>query len=99
VSGIVYEVTANGRIPVPDVEVYCEACGPQGHSFSFTEGDGEYTSGSAPGGRHLLLVAKQGYSLPRPAWTDPTPTPVGWLGGMFVSVDGDTRFDIEIMPR
>ena len=96
VSGIVYEVTANGRVPVPDVEVYCDDCG---HEFSFTEANGEYTFSPPPGGDTLLLVAKPGYSLPRPDWTDPNPTPQGWLGGVNVFVDGNTRFDIEIVPR
>jgi hypothetical protein len=99
VSGLVYEITANGRLPVADVEVYCDSCGPQGHTFAMTGANGEYTLSGAPGGQTLLLVAKKGYALPKPDWTQPNPTPLGWLGGMNVSVNGDTQFDIEIVPR
>jgi len=99
VSGAVYEVTADERVPVADVEVYCDSCGPQGHTLTMTGADGEYTFSGAPGGKTLLLVAKEGYALPKPDWTQPNPTPLGWLGGMNVTVNGDTRFDIEIVRR
>jgi hypothetical protein len=99
VSGVVYEITANGRVPVADVEVYCDSCGPQGHTFSKTGANGEYAFSGAPGGETLLLLAKEGYALPKPDWTQPNPTPLGWLGGMNVSVNGDTQFDIEIVRR
>ena len=98
-SGMVYETTASGRIPVGDVEVYCDACGPQGHSFSLTGSDGEYVFAGAPAGVNLILVAKDGYALPRPDWTNPNPTPLGWLGGVNAVVNGDTRFDLELVRR
>ena len=98
-SGMVYEVTISGRVPVADVEVYCDACGPQGHSFSITGSDGEYVFAGAPAGVSLILVAKSGYALPRPDWTNPNPTPLSWLGGMNATVNGDTRFDLELVRR
>ena len=99
ISGVVFEMTESGRMPVENVEVYCDSCGPQGHTFSHTGSDGQYDLPTAPAGKNLLLVAKQGYALARPDWTNPNPTPLGWLGGLNASVDGNTRFDIELVRR
>ena len=92
-SGIVYETTESGRIPVVDVQVYCDACGPQGHSSSVTAADGSYRFDGAPGGRTTVLLAKPGYKLPRPDWVGTG----GWMGGINVVVSNDTQFDIQIV--
>jgi hypothetical protein len=99
ISGVVFEMTASGRVPVENVEVYCDSCGPEGHTFSYSRSDGGYDLPRAPAGTNLLLVAKEGYTLLRPDWTSPSPTPSGWLGGVNASVNGDTRFDIELARR
>lgn len=98
-SGVVFELTAAGRVPIAGVDVYCDACGPQGHTGAMTGSDGEYVLPGAQPGANLLLVARQGYALARADWTNPNPTPLGWLGGMYAPVNGDTRFDIELVRR
>lgn len=94
-SGIVFEVTPSGNSPVEGVEVYCDACGPMGHSASFTTNEGRYRLEGAPGGTNLLLLSKAGYNLPRPDWTGSG----GWMGGINATVNGETRFDIEVVRQ
>jgi hypothetical protein len=98
-SGVVFETTATGWLPIANVEVYCDACGPQGHTLSFTGSDGGYVLAGAPAGPTLVLVAKQGYALPKPDLILPNPSELSWLGGINVRVIGDTRFDIELLRR
>ena len=42
-SGVVTERTAAGQTPLEDVTVYCDACGPVGHSWQVTDKDGRYS--------------------------------------------------------
>jgi hypothetical protein len=88
-SGIVYEDTAAGRVPVPEVEVYCDSCGsPDGHTFVTTGGDGAYRFGWANNGATPLYVTKAGYRL------------AGSTGAQIVApVNGDTRFDIQLVRQ
>ena len=99
-SGVVYEETPTGRVPIEDVEVYCEPCGPETHSGAFTDANGFYsftgvlvTSGPTP-----IWIGKDGYAdpagLPRP--TPPNPTGPGWRE---VTIDGNTRFDAQLVKQ
>ena len=95
-SGVVFELTPEGRAMVADVEVYCESCDPPlGHSMTKTDAAGGYNFNQAEDGPHLVLLSKQGYRLPYPAWTGPGG--IGWMGGINAHVAGDTRLDIEIV--
>jgi hypothetical protein len=88
-SGTTYEMTASGRVPVPGVSVYCDSCGsPDGHTFATTDSEGAYRFDWALNDATPLLVSKSGYRLP--AVTD---------GRIVAIVNGDTRFDIELVRQ
>jgi hypothetical protein len=93
-SGIVFEVTGMGRRPIQHVSVYCDSCGdPLGHTFAETDADGSYHFSWTNNGSTPLIVRKDGYRLAG----NPPPGPVeGWI---VAPVNGDTRFDIELVPR
>jgi hypothetical protein len=95
-SGVVFELNAGQRVPVVGVEVYCDSCGPQGHTFSITDGSGAYRFEGAPYGRTTLLLAKPGYGLPQPG---PLGAFGGWMGSIDAFVTGETQFDVEVVRR
>ena len=96
-SGVVFEITAGTFVGVEGVEVYCDTCGPVGHSHRFTDGTGEYDFGEVANGRPLLVLAsKPGYNLARP--DEPSPG-IGWMGGVRAPVRGDTRFNIQLVRQ
>ena len=97
-SGVVYEETPTGRVPIEGVDVYCEPCGAETHSWASTDSNGFYSfTGvwveSLP---TRLWIGKDGYAdpagLPRP--TPPNPAGPGWRE---VRIDGDTRFDVQLV--
>jgi hypothetical protein len=93
--GTVAEASATGLKPVEKVEVYCDSCGsPDGHTFAFTDAEGFYTFSWAANGVHPLLVRKAGYAVIDSVMTFPDGT-----GMRKATVNGDTRFDIEIIRR
>jgi len=89
-SGVVFEMTADRRVPIEGVEVYCDSCGsPVGHTFVSTDADGFYTLAWTANGVHPLFVTKAGYRLFDPA---------GALRDQIDAiVSGDTRFDIQLV--
>jgi hypothetical protein len=95
-SGVVFELNAGQRVPVEGVEVYCDSCGPQGHTFSMTDGSGAYRLEGAPYGRTTLMLAKPGYGLLQPGSVSPSG---GWMGGIDAFVAGETQFDVEVVRR
>jgi hypothetical protein len=102
VSGVVFEVTSAGNTPVKGVEVYCDPCGPFGHSARFTDADGRYSfdgaEGSVAAGRVPLHLAKEGYKLPNQP-DQSGPSGLSWMGSVAVVVAGDTRYDIQIIRK
>lgn len=100
-SGVVFEMTPQGRLPIAEAWVYCELCGAETHSWSITDAFGAYhfTGVWALGGVPTSIgVQKEGFvdpsGLPQP--TPPNPSGPGWRE---VRIDGDTRFDIELARR
>ncbi len=94
-SGLVFESTASGRVPVAGVEVYCDGCGsPVGHTFFTTAADGLYSFGWAYNGVLPLLVQKDGYSV-----VGATDILSNGMARRSVTISGDTRFDIELVRR
>jgi hypothetical protein len=100
-SGVVFEATPAGREPIEDAWIYCELCGEETHSWSLTDVNGLYrfTGVWALGGIPTSVwVGKEGYidpvGLARP--TGPNPSGAGWRE---VRIDGDTRFDMELVRR
>ena len=106
-SGLVFEITPSGPMPVPGVSVYCDACGEFGHTAATTDASGVYRFsgdiargggvGIAPGYTTYLIVEKEGYKdppgLPAPTWGG---SGAGWRE---LTMTGDTRFDIQLVRR
>lgn len=103
--GEVFEATPTGRAPIAGAEIYCDACGEFGHTFVKTDANGFYQfSGDLGSGGGVWLsgattplnVGKEGYRDP-----DGLPTPTARLpsgqGWREVRINGDTRFDIELV--
>ena len=92
-SGVVFEVSAAGRTPIEGVEVYCDSCGsPDGHTFVYTDANGFYRLEWAANGVHPLFVTKESYRHPNGA-------PLDDHGRIRATVNGDTRFDVELVRR
>jgi hypothetical protein len=95
-SGVVFEGTPTGTAPIEGVEVYCDGCGsPYGHTSSNTDENGLYSFSYTYSGTNPLLIRKAGYGDPPGQALGPIP---GWLRRQ-VMVNGDTRFDIELVGR
>ena len=92
-SGVVLEVTPTGKKPIEGVAVYCELCGEETHSWSLTDSSGIYSfTGvwTTPGSPTHVSFSKKGY-------TDPLADTSS--GNRQVLVDGDTRFDVELVRQ
>jgi Carboxypeptidase regulatory-like domain len=94
-SGMVFEATPEGQMPIEGVELYCDGCGsPVGHTSVFTDADGFYSFAWTFNGPNPLFVTKAGYAI-----VDPTGTLKDAYGRVTATVKGDTRFDIELIRR
>lgn len=94
-SGVVYELTAAGRIPIEGVELYCDSCGsPVGHTFVYSDENGAYRFEWTPDGMHPLFVRKAGYEI-----FDPAGTLRDAHGRITATVRGDTQFDVQLVRR
>jgi hypothetical protein len=98
ISGVVFELTAAGRAPLDNVDLYCDSCGEigVGHTFTRTDTNGYYTFVGVFAGSNPIQVSKAGYR-------DPTGAPMGagspqWFMRQ-VTVVGDTRLDIELVRK
>ena len=91
-SGVVFEITAEGRVPIEGVEVYCDSCGsPDGHTWVSTDAGGLYSLSWSANGVHPLYVTKAGYQIFDPAGVV--------RDTVDATVHGDTQFDIELVRR
>ena len=91
-SGVVFETLGAERVPIAGVSVYCDSCGgPFGHTYTDTDAAGAFSFGWANNGPTPLIVRKDGYRLT----TVGGPT-TGWI---VAPVNGDTRFDIELVRQ
>lgn len=94
-SGVVSELTAAGKVPAEGVQLYCDSCGsPVGHTFTSSDADGFYSFSWAQNGVHPLFVWKDGYDV-----IDPTDRLADGTAVKSATVDGNTRFDIQIVRR
>ena len=91
-SGLVFEVTPAGKAPVEGVKILCDTCGA-GHIELVTDVNGAYSFGQVANGRTPLWFSKPGYNLAQPDYTGEGG------GGMNATVNGDTRFDIELVRQ
>jgi hypothetical protein len=105
-SGVVYELTPAGRIPIAGAVVYCEPCGLETHTFAYADDNGFYrfsgdlaTGGGvwvAPGVPTLIAVGLYNRDFEDPPGLPPLRFGPGWRA---VLIDGDTSFDIELVRR
>jgi len=94
-SGVVYELTTTGKLPVEGVRLYCDSCGsPDGHTHTSSDANGAYSFSWARNGIHPLWIWKDGYDV------------IGSMGRLAdgtsvknATVNGDTRFDVQIVRR
>jgi hypothetical protein len=94
-SGRVFEVTEAGQVSIEGVELYCDGCGsPVGHTLVLTDADGLYSFSWTLNGLNPLFVTKAGYAI-----VDPTGTLLDRFGRVQVTVNGDTRFDVQLVRR
>ena len=94
-SGVVFEITGDGKIPLEGVEVYCDSCGsPDGHTFVYTDAKGFYSLSWTTNGVHPLFVTKSGYEI-----FDPAGTGRDAFGRISATVRGDTVFDVQLVRR
>jgi hypothetical protein len=92
-SGVVFEMTDAGRVPIEGAEIYCDTCGsPVGHTSVNTDANGFYRLAFTPNGLHPLFVTKDGYDLPVSTVRDR-------FGRVGATVNGDTEFDVQLVRR
>jgi hypothetical protein len=92
-SGVVFELTATGRVPLEGVSVYCELCGEETHSWAFTDSKGIYSfTGvwTTPGVGTPVWFGKEGYA-------DPSGVQRNADGLRILMIDSDTRVDIQLV--
>jgi hypothetical protein len=103
-SGVVYELTAMGRAPIAGAVVYCEPCSEETHAFATADANGFYHfSGDLATGGGVWVAP----GIPTPIavgyynkdFEDPPGLRVTRPGWREVLIDGDTRFDIELIRR
>ncbi len=111
-TGVVYETTATGRpVGIGGAHVYCEACGLMTHTWATSDANGFYSfSGNlasgggvwlSPGFLTAIGIEHTDYRDPPglPPLSGPLfhiPSGPGWRE---VLIDGDTRFDIQLVRR
>ena len=102
-TGLVFERTPDGPRPIAGVDVYCEPCGQETHTWSITDANGLYrfTDGVWTDPSNFptrISVHKDGFEdpagLPRP--TPPNPASAGWRE---VVIIGATRVDMDLVRR
>jgi len=97
-SGVVYESTPAGNVPIPGAVLYCELCGETTHTWATADANGFYRFPGDPANGGGVWLAPG------------TPTPIlvrgvgfeeqTWLGrSLSVLIAGDTRLDIALVRR
>jgi hypothetical protein len=99
-------LTPTGRIPIAAAVVYCELCGAETHTFATADGNGFYHfSGEVakgggvwvvPGVLTPIAVGPYNKDFEDPPGLPATGQGPGWRE---VLIEGDTRFDIELVRR
>lgn len=97
-SGVVYESTPAGQVPISGAVVYCELCGEITHTSATADANGFYrfpgdiTKGGGvwltPGQRTPILV--RGVAFEEQTWL---------VRSLLVLIAGDTRLDVELVRR
>jgi hypothetical protein len=96
-SGVVYESTPAGWAPIAGALVYCELCGEITHTWATADANGFYSfSGDLANGGGVWL--SPGTRTPVSVSADGYQNPPG-LGERYVLINGDTRFDMQMVRR
>jgi hypothetical protein len=88
-SGVAYELTPHGDVPVEGVNLYCDGCGEVGHTGLQTDARGAYTFPFVYPAVQYLQVWKQGYRTALPFA----------LPGIPVAITGDTQLNIQMVRQ
>jgi hypothetical protein len=94
-SGVVFEMVQDQLVPIQGVAVYCELCGEGTHSWASTDSKGFYRFTGLWGNYFPISVEKAGYQDP-PGTRSTTGWGPGWRD---VTINGDTRFDVELVKK
>jgi hypothetical protein len=82
-------------VPLEGVDLYCDSCGsPVGHTRVTSDAQGFYSFAWSRNGLHPLLVTKAGFDV-APAIAVKRDA----LTFVNVIVNGDTRYDVELVRR
>ena len=95
-SGVVFEMTTTGPTPIEGAWMYCELCGAETHSSAFTDSNGIYSFTGVwtmPAVATPVCFSKEGYGDPAGFRHH---SGAGWRD---VTVNGDTRFDVELVKK
>ena len=95
-SGTVSELVQDRLVPIEKAEVYCEPCGQETHSSAYTDSKGFYTFTGVWGYTFSILVRKDGYQDPPGPVNNGFPSGSGWRT---VTINGDTRFDVQLVRK
>jgi hypothetical protein len=87
-SGVVFEVTPAGEIPIEGVGIYSDGCGEGGHGGGYTDTTGSY-SFPCFAGHQDLQVGKVGYRSPHTTGNF----------GLGVLITGDTTLNIQLVRQ
>lgn len=97
-SGLVYEMTAAGQVPIPGAVIYCERCGDITHTWATANADGVYRFPGDPatGGGVWLSPGQPTRIIVRGVnFEEQT-----WFGrSIDVLIAGDTSLDIVLIRR
>jgi hypothetical protein len=98
--GVVFESTPVGPTPIADARVYCDACGAVGHTEVRTDANGYYSFNGdlASGGGIWLATLTTPVSFNKEGYGDPAGMQSA-AGLRDVPINGDTRFDVELVRR
>ena len=95
-SGTVYEIVQDERVPIEGVDIYCEPCGESTHNWASTDSKGFYTFTGIWGTSFPISAGKKGYEDPPETRSTRNGYGAGWRD---VVINGDTRFDIQLVRK
>jgi hypothetical protein len=88
VTGVVYQTTPGGRVPIPDADVsFTQGCRGLRTPYTRTDGAGRFAFCRVPTGGGCLVAGVERYGT---QWFDERQVPV--------NVSGDVARDIELVP-
>jgi|SRR5687768_6890503 hypothetical protein len=94
-SGVIYESTPTGPVPIPGVLLYCELCGESTHTWATADANGFYLFPGDPAKGGGVWLAP-GRLTPVLVGHEPQP----WINRKLdVLIAGDTRLNVELVRR